>query len=117
MPKIDIFKNESEPVHIPSGETIFLEGQPGDFLYAIVAGEVEIKKGDKVLALLGEGEIFGEMAILDNSPRSASAIAKTDCKVVRVNQDRFLKLLIGTPFFAVEVMRVMSERLRRNIES
>ena len=78
---------------------------------------MEIRKGDKVLALLGEGEIFGEMAILDNSPRSASAIAQTDCKVVRVNQDRFLKLLIGTPFFAVEVMQVMAERLRRNIES
>jgi CRP/FNR family transcriptional regulator, cyclic AMP receptor protein len=117
MPKIDIFKNESEPVQIPSGETIFLESQPGDFLYAIVDGKVEIRKGEKVLALLGEGEIFGEMAMLDNSPRSASAIAQTDCKVVRVNQDRFLKLLIRTPFFAVEVMRVMSERLRQNIES
>lgn len=55
MPKIDIFKNESEPVHIPSGETIFLEGEAGDFLYAIVDGKVEIKKGERVLALLGEG--------------------------------------------------------------
>ena len=117
MPKIDIFKNESKPETISAGQTIFLEGQAGDFLYALMEGEVEIRKGTKVLATLGEGEIFGEMALLDNSPRSASAIAKSDCKVVRVNQDRFLKLLIGTPFFAIEVMRVIAARLRQNIES
>ena len=117
MPKFDLLRNEPDQHEFTAGQTIFMEGDPGEYLYALMEGEVEIRKGEKVLATLGPGEIFGEMALLDNSPRSASAVAKSDCKIVRVGQARFLQMVTGTPFFAIQVMQVLAERVRRNSES
>lgn len=66
-----------------------------------------------MLEVLGPGQIVGEMALVDHSPRSATAVARTSCKVVVVPEKRFLFLVQQTPFFALQVMRVMAERLRR----
>ena len=82
-------------------------------MYAVVEGEVQIVLRGQVLETVGEGGIFGELALLDYRPRSASAIAGTDCKVAVIDLKRFGVLTQQTPFFAVEVMRVMAERLRR----
>ena len=82
-------------------------------MYAVVEGEVQIVVRGQVVEAVGEGGIFGEVALLDDRPRSASAIASTDCKVAVIDLKRFGVLVQQTPFFAVEVMRVMAERLRR----
>ncbi len=82
-------------------------------MYAVVEGEVQIVLRGKVLETIGEGGIFGELALLDDRPRSASAIAGTDCRVAVIDLKRFTVLTQQTPFFAVEVMGVMAERLRR----
>ena len=78
-------------------------------------GEIEIIAGDKVVETLGAGEIFGEMALVDKQPRSATAKAKTECKVVPIDENRFKFLVQQTPFFAIHVMRVMSKRIRSMI--
>jgi CRP/FNR family transcriptional regulator, cyclic AMP receptor protein len=108
-----LFRRAEEYVEFyEPGQVIFEEGQAGDLMYAVVEGEVDIIHNDKVLFSISAGGIFGEMALIDNSPRSATAQAKTQCKLVPVNEKRFLYLVQETPFFALQVMRSMANRLR-----
>lgn len=95
-----------------AGEVIFRQGEEGKYMFVVKSGEIQIKLGDRVVETVGHGGIIGEMAMLDNSARSASAVAGTDCEVVPIDLRRFLFLLQQTPFFAIEVMRVMVRRLR-----
>lgn len=117
MPNFSILNNEPDVRTYQDGETIFAEGDRGDFLYYIVEGEVEIGRKGKSLNMLGKGEIFGEMALLDESPRSATATAKGEVKAAAINQKRFLQMVAGTPFFAVQVRQLMAARLRQRNES
>jgi CRP/FNR family transcriptional regulator, cyclic AMP receptor protein len=96
-----------------SGQHIFTAGQVGDVMYVVKEGEVEVVINDKVVDTVGPGGIFGEMALIDKRPRSATAIAKTDCKLVSVNEQRFQRLVQQTPHFALQVMKVMAQRLRQ----
>ena len=113
MTTINFLKHEKEIKSFQAGQPIFSEGQAGDVMYAVVEGEVHIVLRGQVLEAVGEGGIFGEMALLDARPRSASAMANTHCRVAVIDLKRFAVLIQQTPFFAVEVMRVMAERLRR----
>lgn len=63
------------------------------------------------------GGVFGEMALLNQLPRTASAIAKTDCRVAVITAQRFTRLVSQSPYFALDMMRLLAERLRRNLES
>ncbi len=110
---LNFLKRERETRSFQAGQPVFTEGQAGDAMYAVVEGEVQIVLRGKVLETIGEGGIFGELALLDDRPRSASAIAGTDCRVAVIDLKRFTVLTQQTPFFAVEVMGVMAERLRR----
>ena len=113
MTTFNILKREKEVRSIEAGQAIFTEGGPGDAMYAVIEGEVNIVRCGQVLETVGEGGIFGELALVDDQPRSASAIAHTGCKVAVIDLRRFSVLVQQTPFFAVEVMRVMAARLRR----
>jgi CRP-like cAMP-binding protein len=112
---LDIFRHTAEFKTFRASEVIFEEGQIGDAMYVVQEGQVEIRRGGQVLDRHGPGGVFGEMAIIERAPRSASAVAATDCKVVPIDERRFLYLIQHTPFFAIQIMRVMSERLRRMI--
>jgi CRP/FNR family transcriptional regulator, cyclic AMP receptor protein len=101
------------PATFQAGETIFAAGDKGDKMYVIRSGEVEIERNGKVVEKLGPGGIFGEMALIDGSPRAASAKAKTACEVAPITEKTFLFLVHETPFFAISVMRALAERLRR----
>jgi CRP/FNR family transcriptional regulator, cyclic AMP receptor protein len=81
-------------------------------LFIIQSGEVEIRLGNRVLETLPQYSIFGEMALIDNAPRSATAVAASDGKLVPVSEKQFLFLISNTPYFALNVMRVMARRLR-----
>jgi CRP-like cAMP-binding protein len=94
------------------GETIFKKGDPATELYVIQSGHVEIQYGNRLLDTLEEHNIFGEMALIDNSPRSATAIASTDVILIPISEKQFLFLVSETPFFALMVMRVLARRLR-----
>jgi CRP/FNR family cyclic AMP-dependent transcriptional regulator len=94
------------------GQIIFQAGDPGDCMYVIRSGEVDIHIHDKVVETVGAGGIFGEMALLDKEARSATAVARGDCEVVPIDQKRFLFMVQQTPFFALELMKVLTHRLR-----
>ncbi len=94
------------------GEIIFREGDPATELYVIKSGRVDIASGNRLLATLGDNGIFGEMALIDKAPRSATVTAATDVELVPVNEKQFLFLVSQTPFFALKVMRVLAGRLR-----
>jgi CRP-like cAMP-binding protein len=95
-----------------AGEIIFKEGDEADQLFAIKSGEIAIQLGNRTLAELSANSIFGEMALIDDAPRSATAVAKTDVELVPISEKQFLFLVSQTPFFALRVMRVLARRLR-----
>jgi CRP-like cAMP-binding protein len=95
-----------------AGETIFKEGDEAQQLFVIKSGEVRIQAGNRTLAELSTNHIFGEMALIDDAPRSATATAKTDVELVPISEKQFLFLVSQTPFFALKVMRVLARRLR-----
>jgi len=95
-----------------SGAKIFQAGEPGTKMYVVLKGEVELSVHGNVIASLGKGGILGEMALIDNNPRSATAYAKTDCELVVMDEKRFLALVREKPDFAIEVMKVLVGRLR-----
>jgi CRP-like cAMP-binding protein len=98
-----------------SGELIFAEFEPGDTFYLIQKGRVELVKviGDveKTLAILQPPEMFGEMAILENSPRTATAIALEEVQVLEFNRENFELLISGNPRIALELLKTLAKRL------
>ena len=95
-----------------AGEVIFREGDPAEEMFVVKSGVVEIRLGNRVLDTLSERSIFGEMALIDSGPRSATAIAVTGTALVPVGEKQFLLMVSRTPYFALNVMRVLVRRLR-----
>ena len=95
-----------------AGEVIFKEGDAATEFFVIQRGKVEIRFGNRLLGTLSDHDIFGEMALIDTAPRSATAIAATDVKLVPVGEKQFLFLVSRTPYFALKIMRVLARRLR-----
>ena len=111
--EFSLFTRSSEYQSLAAGTRIFSVGDPGDFMYGVKEGQVEIHQGDTVIDVLGPGDVFGEMALIDKQPRSASARALTDCQVVPVDEKRFNFMVQQTPFFGLQLMRLIVFRLRR----
>ena len=100
-----------------AGETIFAAGDAGDGLYVIESGRVRIAAvvdhdEARSLATIGPGDFFGEMAVLDDAPRSATAIAETDTKAFYLSRDELLRLLTRHPGLALTLIREFSARMR-----
>jgi len=111
---IDLFRNADDVEAYAAGHRIFEEGsEGGGRMYGVKEGEVEILVHGAHVETVWPGGIFGEMSLIDSSRRSATAIARTDCVVVPVNAERFNFLVQQTPMFALQVMKIMIERLRR----
>ncbi len=101
-----------------TGDVIFKELDPGHEMYVIIEGKVEIRKttsptSSKTLIVLGKGDIFGEMAIIDKKKRSATAMSVADTKVLVLNDHLFEATLDRNPDFARKMILILSERLRR----
>jgi CRP/FNR family transcriptional regulator, cyclic AMP receptor protein len=112
MPGLNIFQNQDFQ-KFAAGETIFHQGDARTFMFVVNEGQVEIRIGDRVVEVVEAGGIFGEMAMIDGEPRTATAVARVDSKLVPIDQKRFQFLVQQTPYFAIEVMRVLAGRLRR----
>lgn len=107
--------------HVLRGATIFSKGDAGTCLIAVCGGSVlvtapSMQGKSAVLNQIGEGEIFGEIALLDGHPRTADAVALTDCKLMVIERRHFLPLLHSFPDVAVKLLELLCSRLRRTSE-
>jgi CRP/FNR family transcriptional regulator, cyclic AMP receptor protein len=107
-----VFYNAKSFKDVPAGTVIFEEGADGAEMFGIVDGEVDMRLPNGAVHRLGADDTFGEMAIVDGSPRSATAVAVTDTKLAVIDRQRFLFLVQETPMFALQVMSSLGERLR-----
>jgi CRP-like cAMP-binding protein len=101
--------------------TVFEEGTVGEYMYVIREGQVKISKmsddgREKILEIFGPGDFFGEMALLDQAPRSASVKSSTDCVLLALSRNDFMALLRRNPEIALELIREQTRRLRETDE-
>ena len=108
----------SQNLSFGNGEELFRAGEPSDCAYVIMEGKVEVmadtEAGEVVAVTLSKNELFGEMGVLSNAPRSASIRAKGDVKALRITDEAFLKLLRDNPDVALDVLRQLSDKLARS---
>ncbi len=105
-------KLDREPAHHPLNKVIMKEGEAGIFMYIVVEGRVAVSIKDKVVERVGPGGVFGEMALVNQSPRAATATAETDCSLLTVNRNDFLALVKSRPEFGVALLKSVAERMR-----
>jgi CRP/FNR family transcriptional regulator, cyclic AMP receptor protein len=104
---------DEQPLHYASGDVIFAAGEAGDKMYIVRSGSVALKVGDTVLETVVPGGVFGELALIDPAPRSATAVAGFDCSLASVGVKQFHGLVQKVPNLALEVMKVMARRIRK----
>jgi CRP-like cAMP-binding protein len=101
-----------KPQDMAQGASFFEEGQPSDRMYYLVEGSVGLVRSRKTLDIVKAGEVFGEMAVISGESRSASAVARSACKVLAMDGRQFQQALQTTPEFALMLMNIMNHRLR-----
>ena len=110
---------QSSMVTFPAGKVIFKDGAKGQEMYIVLEGEVQVHKNvsgrDVLIASLGEGQVFGEMAILEQQPRSAQVRAKTDCLLLRISAENLERLREEHDVTALKLMDVMIIELSHRI--
>jgi CRP/FNR family cyclic AMP-dependent transcriptional regulator len=111
--KIHLFDNTTDFFVVPAGHVVFNAGDVGDSMYAVIGGSVDILVHDQVIETVDAGGVFGEMALVEDQPRSATAIVKSEAKLVSINRKRFLFMVQQTPYFALQLLGIATGRLRR----
>jgi CRP/FNR family cyclic AMP-dependent transcriptional regulator len=116
--KIDRITYDKHRRFFKPDSVIFREGEEGTEMYLIVQGSVEIRKAtgpstSKTLTTLGKGDIFGEMAIIDRKPRSATAMATEPTQLLAINEKLYEQMVAANPDFARRMNRILSDRVRR----
>ena len=113
MNLVELFRHQIDFQVVPAGQVLFREGERAEFMYVLMSGTAEIIVRNRVMETAEAGAIVGEMAMIDESVRSATVIAKTDCKFLPIERERFNFFIQQKPEFAQHVMRVLVDRLRR----
>ena len=124
LKSLGIFKETPEPilfelallmkeVTLQAGTVIFREEDHGDCMYIIYTGDILIHVGKTTVAVLHEKEVVGELSLLDAEPRSATAIAKTDCVLFKIEQEAFYELINSRPEIARGFIKILCNRLRQ----
>lgn len=108
---IDI-ANVMEEIELEKDEIIFNKGDFGDCLYIIKSGSVHIHDNDHRFATLSDGEMFGELSLLDAEPRSASATAASESLVLKLKQEPFIEVLMQNSIVLKGILSTLSKRLR-----
>ncbi|MBZ0285931.1 MAG: cyclic nucleotide-binding domain-containing protein [Anaerolineae bacterium] len=111
-PIINLFRDMTDAEIYVEGETIFHAGQAGEVMYIVQEGEVDLLVNGHWVETVGEGGVFGEMALVDSQPREVSAVARTNVQLVPIDADLFRDLLQESPDFGLQVMSTMADRLR-----
>jgi CRP-like cAMP-binding protein len=111
--RIHLFDKDRDAVTYPAGHVLFQVGDPGNQMFAVVDGAVDLVIRGQTVETVEAGGILGEMAIIEDKPRVASAVVKSDARVVAIDRKRFQFLVQQNPFFALQLMGIMADRLRR----
>lgn len=107
------FIGSAHTIEFVPGEVIFAEGALADgCMYVLLEGGIQLGRQGKVLEEVGEGGVFGELALIDNGPRSATAKATAPGKLAVISGERFRELILRNPSFALEIMRLLARRIR-----
>lgn len=110
---VELFSKVPEHLEYEAGQQIFVEGEIGNWMYGIIEGTVEMQVDGKTVETLEQGDIFGEGALVHpDGKRRSTAVAKTQCKLAALDEERFKFLIENTPTFALDVMRSYSNRLQ-----
>jgi len=99
-------------VRFSAGAKIMTEGSPGTTMYTVLEGEVAVAVGRRIVEKVGTGGVFGEMALVDQMPRAASAVARTDCALLSMNRSQLTALVKSKPETGMAMMRAVAARLR-----
>ena len=113
MNPAELFSHETNPLQLAVREVLFKEGDAGDAMFVLLDGELDVMVGDTVVGNSRRGDLLGEMALIDQSPRSATVIARTPAQLARLDAQRFQRLIQQHPFFAMHVMKVLAARIRQ----
>lgn len=109
---VEMFKYSNISRDFSASDIIFKQGAYADKMYVIVDGDVEIDVDGRIVATLTPGNIVGEMALVENLPRSATAIAKTNCRLVPIDRDNFIYIVKEHPEFALFIIKDLSNKIR-----
>ena len=113
MDLLKLFSDSKHKQQLAADQTLFDEGDEGDTMYVVLSGRISVRiDGEEVDAVL-PGGILGEMALVDSSPRSAGAVASEASEVVAIDRERFGNIVQLVPNFALHVLEVNTQRLRR----
>ncbi len=105
----------AEELRVDAGDIVLREGDHGDALFFVVAGTAKVHKAGRLVAELGERGVFGELALLDPGPRSASVDALTDLTLLRIGRDDFVEILAARPQVPLGVIKMLARRVREAI--
>jgi CRP-like cAMP-binding protein len=114
MARITILDSSRDAIDVPPGQVLFKQGDTAEQMYVVLDGEIEVNVNGTVVGTAGRGETLGEMALIDNTVRSATAIAKTPARIVPIDRRRFLFMVTETPNFALQLLSIMADRLREH---
>lgn len=109
----ELFRHQTDLHPLAAGQILFSEGERGEVMFVLMSGTADIIVHNKVVETAGAGAIIGEMAMIDDNARSATVVARSNCSFFPVGRSRFNFLVQQTPNFALHVMRVMADRLRK----
>lgn len=112
MNPAELFSHEANPVRLSPGQVLFNAGETGDAMYVVLEGSLEVLVGEIVVERATRGALLGEMALIDQSPRSATVVARENAALVKLDALRFQRLVQQHPFFATHVMKVLADRVR-----
>jgi CRP-like cAMP-binding protein len=113
MKVLGVFKAANETRELPAGSVIFDDGDEGEEMFGVISGKVELRLHNGEVIELGPDDCFGEMAIVDRSPRSATAVTTEPTTLAVIDRRRFLFLVHETPTFALQVMAGLAAHLRK----
>lgn len=108
---VSVLQRQSEPELVGDGTIIFEAGQPGNVMYGILEGAIDLVINGKVVDTLQQGSVFGVGALVGVPKRGYTAVAKTACKLATLDEQRFLFAVQETPMFALQVMRDYANRI------